>query len=688
MQRGAGVIIEQDKGLATAAWPGLTLGFDLSDGEWLWIEGHGLARSEWRRASAGTAGFGLDDAPAEFASVSLLSLEADDNDSTTLVVTQGLGQSTRYRLCEIPRYVLRVFYRYDSAGATLLRWARWEWPRRVHYYGTAQARLTGIWLGLPIFHPPHRAAWRVDAAWDRWQARRPFEQVVELPRIAREGEKNFYALLSAPDHAPGAISVYRDGIGAGWTVLGECVEVPVFPEVFGEQGGLAVRHEFGVARRVREDDSVECARQVLRFHTSAAPNLVEITRSQHIVWAGEPPAAAHWLHGAAVAECFPSAEGGFRGLAARMPALKAAGFDVVYLMPITRGGYSNVSASELEPSLGDEADLRALLTAAREQGLRVILDLLLTITQPASQLARMHPEWLICDDRGKPLRSISWGGLSIDWGHPAYHDYMLEQARRWLEYYGFDGFRVDAPMHKEVNWNADGDAAPDRTPFGAIRFLSRLRAMIDREFPRAGLLSEAPGPLLTRDCHACYDAPAYVMDWLKEQVESGAMEGGAVAAWLMQRLSGCRDTRERVVSLKSHDIATPLSFEHPTHAALWTALTLLPCAQLVYMSIPCLRYEQSPESVLLRRLLAWRRCWNLAAGPRARFIAADGPALVYTYDTGEPRVVIANLSPRPFHLAHIADVELPGRAAVIAPDGGLFEQRTPALLDAYCALVA
>jgi starch synthase (maltosyl-transferring) len=113
----------------------------------------------------------------------------------------------------------------------------------------------------------------------------------------------------------------------------------------------------------------------------------------------------------------PDRHGTLRDCAARLPAIAAMGFEVVYLPPIHpigtthRKGRNNapttapgdpgspwaIGAAEgghtaVHPQLGTLVDLDALLARARELGLEVALDLALQCS-PDHPYVREHPEW-------------------------------------------------------------------------------------------------------------------------------------------------------------------------------------------------------------------------------------------------------------------------------------------------------
>jgi starch synthase (maltosyl-transferring) len=116
-------------------------------------------------------------------------------------------------------------------------------------------------------------------------------------------------------------------------------------------------------------------------------------------------------------ELFPRSWGGLRGVAEVVPALAEHGFDVLYLPPIHPIGVTNrkgrnnteraargdvgspwaIGAAEgghdaIDPGLGDEDDLGALVEILRAHGMELALDLALQASPDHPWLAE-HPEW-------------------------------------------------------------------------------------------------------------------------------------------------------------------------------------------------------------------------------------------------------------------------------------------------------
>jgi starch synthase (maltosyl-transferring) len=180
-------------------------------------------------------------------------------------------------------------------------------------------------------------------------------------------------------------------------------------------------------------------------------------------------------------ELFPRSWGGFEGVRALLPRFAELGFDVLYLPPIhpigrtNRKGRNNSETSKpgdvgspwaigseegghdaIDPSLGTEAELRALVADAKEQGIEIALDFAIQCS-PDHPWLKEHPEWFFRRPDGTlkyaenpPKRyqdiynvdfaSEDWGGL---W------QALLDVVLHWVGC-GVTVFRVDNPHTKPL----------------------------------------------------------------------------------------------------------------------------------------------------------------------------------------------------------------------------------------------
>jgi len=122
-------------------------------------------------------------------------------------------------------------------------------------------------------------------------------------------------------------------------------------------------------------------------------------------------------------------------------------------------GYWPVRARAIDPRLGTEADLDALVTAAHRRGIRVLMDFVINHVHDDHEYATAHPEWLRrgcvcgtpgCDWTERRLDCSFRPYLpDVDWQNREAGEQMIADALWWLERFDLDGLRVDAVKHVE-----------------------------------------------------------------------------------------------------------------------------------------------------------------------------------------------------------------------------------------------
>jgi glycosidase len=157
-----------------------------------------------------------------------------------------------------------------------------------------------------------------------------------------------------------------------------------------------------------------------------------------------------------------SPAGDLRGVTAGLGRIQAAGADVLWLMPIYPVGVLNRKGplgspyavrdfSAIHPSFGTAADLRALVRAAHERGMKVILDWVPDHTSWDNAWVTEHPDFYVRTDsggltvprdlQGKPT---DWTDVvQLDYRNPAMRTAMIAVLRRWLVDFDLDGYRMD-----------------------------------------------------------------------------------------------------------------------------------------------------------------------------------------------------------------------------------------------------
>lgn len=148
--------------------------------------------------------------------------------------------------------------------------------------------------------------------------------------------------------------------------------------------------------------------------------------------------------------------GTLRGAIEKLDYVQSLGFNAIWLSPLfaspSHHGYDATDIYMVEPRLGTNADLKALIDSAHARGIRVILDFV------ANHWSNLHPTFQSAQtEPASPYRDwYTWNHWPDDYvtyfgvkelpqlnlrRGPA-RGYLLDCARYWLEQ-GADGYRLD-----------------------------------------------------------------------------------------------------------------------------------------------------------------------------------------------------------------------------------------------------
>ncbi len=122
-------------------------------------------------------------------------------------------------------------------------------------------------------------------------------------------------------------------------------------------------------------------------------------------------------------------------------------------------GYWPVKARAIDPRLGSEADLDALVAAAHERGIRVLMDFVINHVHEQHEYYAAHPDWFRtgcecgtagCDWTEHRLDCSFHPYMpDVNWQNKDAGEQMIADALWWLERFDLDGLRVDAVKHVE-----------------------------------------------------------------------------------------------------------------------------------------------------------------------------------------------------------------------------------------------
>ena len=188
--------------------------------------------------------------------------------------------------------------------------------------------------------------------------------------------------------------------------------------------------------------------------------------------------------------------GNLKGIEEKLPYLKSLGVSVLYLNPIFEAAsnhrYDTSDYLKIDPFLGEKADLESLVKAAKNQGIRVILDGVFNHTGDNSVYFKKYgvypsigayqskdsPYYSWYDFQAFPDKYRSWWGIDIlpetNEASPEYQNFIFGKGgvlKTWLKS-GIGGYRLDV-----------ADELPDF-------FLKKLRESVKSEDTDAIIIGE------------------------------------------------------------------------------------------------------------------------------------------------------------------------------------------------------
>jgi len=371
-------------------------------------------------------------------------------------------------------------------------------------------------------------------------------------------------------------------------------------------------------------------------------------------------------------------------------------------------GYWPIHPSNVEPRIGGEAALRALVAAAHARGVRVILDVV------PNHVHQEHPyagraDWLnpnpdcICGDYSCPWSSAietCWFTPylpDLNWHHPDVASAVVEDTATWATRFDLDGLRVDAvPMLpraavRELIWGLSARLEQGPTRFYTLGETFTGAGQVDdirENLGPFGLDGQFDFPVMwaIRDLVAWRsgDAPA-LADAIEASLAAWSGSGSVMAPFV-----GNHDLSRFISEAAGDDLSDPWGRPPPSPAdplpyrqlvmAQAIALTL-PGAPVLYygdeIGLPgandpdCRRPMRfgdqlsADESWTLERVTRLGQARACSAALRRggwRLLYASGALLAYARDAGDgaPAVVVVNASDEDA----VVDLELPAAMAI------------------------
>ena len=162
-----------------------------------------------------------------------------------------------------------------------------------------------------------------------------------------------------------------------------------------------------------------------------------------------------------------------------IPYIKDSGFTHVEIMPITQypfdgsWGYQATGFYSVDSRYGNPMQLMSFVDRLHQAGIGVILD-----------FAPVHfatDPWALKDFDGTPMYEYGnehmyspWGSCQFDLGKDPVRSFLMSAMRYFLDYFHFDGIRVDA-VSNIVYWDGNKNNGENT---GATEFIKRLNGKL------------------------------------------------------------------------------------------------------------------------------------------------------------------------------------------------------------------
>jgi hypothetical protein len=167
--------------------------------------------------------------------------------------------------------------------------------------------------------------------------------------------------------------------------------------------------------------------------------------------------SADWVKNAVVYEInlhSYSRGGGLKELKSQIQELKKFGITTVSLIPIhpigelnRKGKYGSPTAVKdyyaINPEFGTMEDLKELIRAIHQEGMKILIDLGINQAAWDSQLLMEHPDWFIHNEEGAIVAPNSERSdvAQLDLNQHELRKYMIAMMKYWVRDIGVDGFQ-------------------------------------------------------------------------------------------------------------------------------------------------------------------------------------------------------------------------------------------------------
>ena len=160
-------------------------------------------------------------------------------------------------------------------------------------------------------------------------------------------------------------------------------------------------------------------------------------------------------------------EGTFKAFQKHLPEIKKMGIDILWLMPInpigklnrkgSLGSYYSISDyNAVNPEFGNINDLKNLVNAAHNLGMKVIIDWVANHTSWDNIWTKTHPGFYIKDKNGNFKSPVAdWtDAIGLNYNNPKLWIAMENSMEFWIKECDIDGFRCDVAGRVQMPfWN-------------------------------------------------------------------------------------------------------------------------------------------------------------------------------------------------------------------------------------------
>ncbi|WP_280239692.1 1,4-alpha-glucan branching protein GlgB [Nocardia abscessus] len=331
----------------------------------------------------------------------------------------------------------------------------------------------------------------------------------------------------------------------------------------------------------------------LAFATEHPPATASVVTESHHVWddrawlerraATDPTRAPMSVYEVHLGSWRPGL--GYRELAEQLAEyVQAAGYTHIELLPIAEHpfggswGYQVTSYYAPTARFGSPDDFRAFVDRMHAAGIGVLLDWV-----PAHF---PRDEWALARFDGTPLyehadprrgEQLDWGTYVFDFGRHEVRNFLVANARYWIEEFHIDGLRVDAVasmLYLDYS-RADGEWEPNvhggRENLEAVDFLQDLNETLHRHHPGVVTIAEEsttwPGVTRGTDVGGLGFTMKWNMGWMHDTL-------GFLGRDPVHRSWHHNEVTFSLVYAWSENYVLPISHDEVVHGkgTLWTRM--------------------------------------------------------------------------------------------------------------------